>query len=47
MQAIWELLLDDRFVDGYKNGYVIHCRDGVTRRTFFRFLTYSADYPKK
>ena len=47
MQAIWELLLDERFVDTYKNGRVIHFRDGITRRAFFQFFTYSADYPEK
>ncbi|KIK33529.1 hypothetical protein CY34DRAFT_99446 [Suillus luteus UH-Slu-Lm8-n1] len=41
--AIWRILLDDEFLDAYKNGIVIKCHDGVQRRVF----TYSADYPEK
>lgn len=47
MQAIWNLLLNDKFVEAYRNGLVIICFDGVTRRVFPRFYTYSADYPEK
>jgi hypothetical protein len=47
MQAIWALLLDEDFMDAYKNGIIIRCGDGITRRVFPRFFTYSADYPEK
>ena len=46
-QQVWHLLLDPEFRDAYKNGFVIKCGDGVTRRLFPRFFTYSADYPEK
>ncbi|KIJ05403.1 hypothetical protein PAXINDRAFT_93527, partial [Paxillus involutus ATCC 200175] len=47
MHAIWELLLDEDFVRAYKYGILIECADGITRRIFPRFFTYSADYPEK
>lgn len=47
MQAIWNLLLNDKFVEAYRNGLVIICFDGVTQWVFPRFYTYSADYPEK
>ena len=47
MHAIWKLLLNVQFADTYKNGIVIKFFDGITRRVFPRFFTYSADYPKK
>jgi hypothetical protein len=46
-QAIWDLLLDERFMDAYINGIVIKCADGITRRVYPRFFSYSADYPEK
>ena len=46
MQAIWTLLLDDKFMDAYTNGIVVRCKDGVVRRVFPRFFN-SADYPEK
>ena len=46
-QQVWKLLLDPEFCEAYKNGFVIQCGDGVTRRLFPRFFTYSADYPEK
>jgi hypothetical protein len=45
--ALWRILLDDEFVDAYRNGIVIKCHDGVYRRVFPRIFTYSADYPEK
>jgi len=45
--AVWRILIDDEFVDAYKNGIVIKCYDGVRRRVFPRIFTYSADYPEK
>lgn len=47
MHAIWRLLLDDRLIDAYKIGIVIKFFDGITRRVYVRFFTYSADYPEK
>ena len=46
-QQIWLKLLDDDFMEVYKNGIVVQCSDGVERRIFPRFFTYSADYPEK
>ncbi|GLB33254.1 hypothetical protein LshimejAT787_0101380 [Lyophyllum shimeji] len=47
MHAIWLLLLDPEFMHAYVHGIVVKCADGVTRRLFPRFFTYSADYPEK
>ncbi|KAJ3002922.1 hypothetical protein NUW54_g5587 [Trametes sanguinea] len=47
MQQIWALLLDPEFLEAYQHGIVVECGDGVLRRLFPRFITYSADYPEK
>ena len=47
VQKVWELLLDEEFMEAYEHGLVITCVDGVTRRIYPRFFTYSADYPEK
>ena len=47
IHAIYMLLLDDEFIEAYKNGILIQCSDGITRRVFPRFFVYSADYPEK
>lgn len=47
MQQVWIKLLDDDFIDAYLHGVVVECADGVVRRMFPRFFTYSADYPEK
>ncbi|THU93782.1 hypothetical protein K435DRAFT_669587 [Dendrothele bispora CBS 962.96] len=47
MQAIWSLLLDPEFMHAYEHGILVKCGDGVIRRLFPRFFTYSADYPEK
>jgi hypothetical protein len=47
MQKIWLLLLSQEFMDAYVHGILIACGDGVKRRIFPRFFTYSADYPEK
>ncbi|KAF9033835.1 hypothetical protein BJ165DRAFT_1615947 [Panaeolus papilionaceus] len=47
IQAVWRLLLDDEFMDAYENGIEILFHDGVYRRVFPHFFTYSADYPEK
>ncbi|KAF9226855.1 hypothetical protein BS17DRAFT_696670, partial [Gyrodon lividus] len=47
MQAVWRLLLDEKFVRAYKYGLVICCGDATICRIFPHFFTYSADYPEK
>ncbi|KAF7359835.1 hypothetical protein MVEN_00708900 [Mycena venus] len=47
MHAIWKKLLDGEFLEACKHGIVIECPDGILRRFYFRFFTYSADYPEK
>jgi hypothetical protein len=47
MHAIWFKLLDDEFMNVVIHGIVVVCADGVSRRLYPRFFTYSADYPEK
>ncbi|KAI9059487.1 hypothetical protein FKP32DRAFT_1657872 [Trametes sanguinea] len=47
MQGVWRVMLSDEFVHAYRHGIVVKCYDGVTRRLYPRFFTYSADYPEK
>ncbi|KAJ2987670.1 hypothetical protein NUW54_g9360 [Trametes sanguinea] len=47
MQGVWRVLLSDKFVHACRHGIVVKCYDGVTRRLYPRFFTYSADYPEK
>ncbi|KAK7064901.1 hypothetical protein R3P38DRAFT_3302318 [Favolaschia claudopus] len=47
MHAVWAKILDEDFMDAYEHGIVIECHDGVLRRFYPRFFTYSADYPEK
>jgi hypothetical protein len=47
IHAIWALILDDKFLEAYEHGIVIECLDGISRRFYPRFFTYSADYPEK
>ncbi len=47
MHKVWELLLDPQFLHAYEHGIVLKCADGITRRIFPQFFTYSADYPEK
>lgn len=47
LHAQWNILLDDEFIEAYIHGIVIKCCDGVSRRFYPRFMTYSADYPEK
>ncbi|KAJ3778513.1 hypothetical protein FB446DRAFT_768429 [Lentinula raphanica] len=45
--AVWRHLLDNEFVHAYHYGVVIEGSDGIKRRIYPRFFTYSADYPEK
>ncbi|KAJ3972040.1 hypothetical protein EV361DRAFT_949176 [Lentinula raphanica] len=45
--AVWRHLLDDEFVHAYRYGVIIEGSDGIKRRIYPRFFTYSADYPEK
>ena len=47
MHAVWKFLLDDHFIHIHTYGMVVRCHDGVERRIYPRFFTYSADYPEK
>ncbi|KAJ3925662.1 MAG: hypothetical protein NXY57DRAFT_1051654 [Lentinula lateritia] len=47
MHSVWKFLLTDDFIHAYRYGIVIECGDGVKRRIYPRFFTYSADYPEK
>ena len=47
MHEQWKVILDDEFIEAWKHGIVITCCDGIQRRFFPRFFTYSADYPEK
>ncbi|KAI0090931.1 hypothetical protein BDY19DRAFT_886661 [Irpex rosettiformis] len=47
MQKVWDLLLDTEFMHAFKHGILVTCADGIRRRLFPRFLTYSADYPER
>ena len=41
------MLMDAKFMEVYEHGIVLEFWDGVARRVYIRFLTYSADYPEK
>jgi len=47
MHGVWKFLLDADFIQAYKYGMVVKCADGIERRVYPRFFTYSADYPEK
>ncbi|KAF8833415.1 hypothetical protein BDN67DRAFT_992844 [Paxillus ammoniavirescens] len=47
LHACWDILLDNKFLEAYHHGIVLHCGDGVFRLVFPRIFTYSADYPEK
>ena len=47
IQKVWELLLDDEFIEAYEHSIVITCADGITQQNFPCFFTYPADYPEK
>jgi Plavaka transposase len=46
--AQWDIMLGDQdLLQAMEHGTVLMCRDGVERRFFPTFFTYSADYPEK
>ncbi|KAH9925200.1 uncharacterized protein B0H18DRAFT_877464, partial [Fomitopsis serialis] len=47
MHVIWCYIMDDEFMKAYHEGMLVKCGDGILRRIFPRFFTYSADYPEK
>jgi hypothetical protein len=47
MHGVWKFLLDTDFIHAYKYGMIVKCADGIERRVYPRFFTYSADYPEK
>jgi hypothetical protein len=47
MHGVWKFLLDADFIHAYRYGMVVKCADGIERRVYPRFFTYSADYPEK
>jgi hypothetical protein len=47
LHAQWMILLDDELLEAYRHGIVHRCSDGITRRFYPRFFSYSADYPEK
>ncbi|KAJ3858704.1 hypothetical protein EV359DRAFT_75819 [Lentinula novae-zelandiae] len=47
MHSVWKFLLTDDFIHAYRYGIVIECGDGIKRRIYPHFFTYSADYPEK
>jgi len=47
IHGVWKFLLDEDFIHAYKYGMVVKCADGIERRVYPRFFTYSADYPEK
>lgn len=47
MYALWLILLDDQFIEAWREGMVVDCGDGVRRRLFPQIFTYGADYPEK
>ncbi|EKM78993.1 hypothetical protein AGABI1DRAFT_75575 [Agaricus bisporus var. burnettii JB137-S8] len=47
VHEIWLLLMDEDFVEAYKNGFTHEFFDGVIRRVFLRISIYGMDYPEK
>ncbi|KAJ7579392.1 hypothetical protein C8J56DRAFT_1169724 [Mycena floridula] len=45
---LWKIILSDpEFLHAYEHGIVLECVDGIRRRFYPRFFTYSADYPER
>ena len=47
MHQVWQLLLDEEFMEAYRHGVILRCADGILRHIFPHIFTYSADYPEK
>lgn len=47
IHAVFKLILAGEFQKAYTEGIIIEFPDGVRRRVFPRFFSYSADYPEK
>ncbi|TFK65061.1 hypothetical protein BDN72DRAFT_871914 [Pluteus cervinus] len=47
VQAVWNVLMDKKFMRAYRFGFVAQCSDGIERRVYPRIFTYSGDYPEK
>ncbi|KAK7063419.1 GLOBIN domain-containing protein, partial [Favolaschia claudopus] len=43
----WDILLCPDFIHAWLHGLEVRCFDGILRRLFPRFFSYSADYPEK
>jgi len=47
IHAIYELILNSKFMEAYKDGVIVTCYDGIQQHLFVRLLTYSGNYPEK
>ncbi|KAF8229747.1 hypothetical protein L208DRAFT_1162408, partial [Tricholoma matsutake] len=47
MHAIWELILNNKFMEAYEHGIAIKCPDGILQQFYPRFFMYSVDYLEK
>ena len=47
VHAVIELILQGSFAQAYAEGIIIEFPDGIKRRVFPRFFSYTADYPEK
>ncbi|KAF8227656.1 hypothetical protein L208DRAFT_1295463, partial [Tricholoma matsutake] len=47
MHAMWELILNEEFMEAYKHGIMIKCPDGILWQFYPQLFMYSADYPEK
>jgi hypothetical protein len=47
MHRVWDILLDDEFLEAYEHGFVMEFVDGIIRRWYPRIFTQSNDYPEK
>ncbi|KAL5528006.1 hypothetical protein ACEPAF_7142 [Sanghuangporus sanghuang] len=47
VQACWQIMLDDAFVQAWATGVVQTCKDAVLQKWYPWILAYSADLPEK
>jgi len=47
MHTIWELILNNKFMEAYEHGIMIECPDGVSWQFYPWFFSYSTDYLEK